>query len=184
MCRTVGAISKKYYWFICKAVICIVCERGLKSAVRIISFRRLLRICLFFCVDGFSVNNRFFRRCWRFSTAYWLIISLFVWFRYVKNRVKMRWWLVGIFRILFVCGWRVGLSVNKDGVLMFSFIRLINYVLNCSEVVYCWCGAVKIEFSFNSSNLLVGRNKVMIFFYSVFNDSLINAFYCIIFSLI
>lgn len=96
----------------------------------------------------------------------------------------MRWWLVGIFRILFVCGWRVGLLVNKDGVLMFSFIRLINYVLNYSKVVYCWCGAVKIEFSFNSSNLLVGKNKVMIFFYSVFNDSLINAFYCIIFSLI
>lgn len=74
--------------------------------------------------------------------------------------------------------------VNKDGVLMFLFICLINYVLNYLKVVYCWCGVVKIEFLFNSSNLLVGKNKVMIFFYLVFNDLLINVFYCIIFLLI
>lgn len=184
MCRMVGVISKKYYWFICKAVIYIVCECGLKSVVRIILFRYLLYICLFFCVDGFSVNNWFFRCCWWFLMVYWLIILLFVWFWYVKNRVKMCWWLVGIFRILFVCGWRVGLLVNKDGVLMFLFICLINYVLNYLKVVYCWCGVVKIEFLFNSSNLLVGKNKVMIFFYLVFNDLLINVFYCIIFLLI
>lgn len=54
----------------CKAAICIACERGSKSAVRITPPRHSPHICLFLCADGFSANNRLSRRCWRSSTAY------------------------------------------------------------------------------------------------------------------
>lgn len=100
-----------------------------------------------------------------------------------KNRVKMHWWLAGIFRIPLVCGWRAGLPVNKDGALMSSPTRSINYALNCSKAVHCWCGAVIIEPPPNSSNSPVGKNKAMIFSHSAFNDSLTNALYCTILSL-
>lgn len=100
-----------------------------------------------------------------------------------KNRVKMHWWLAGIFRIPLVCGWRAGLPVNKDGALMSSPTRSINYALNCSKAVHCWYGAVIIEPPPNNSNSPVGRNKSMIFSHSAFNDSLTNALYCTILSL-
>lgn len=109
--------------------------------------------------------------------------SLFAWLRRAKNRVKMHWWLAGIFRIPLVCGWRAGLPVNKDGALMSSPTRSINYALNCSKAVHCWYGAVIIEPPPNSSNSPVGRNKAMIFSHSAFNDSLTNTLYCTILSL-
>lgn len=92
-----------------------------------------------------------------------------------------------------VVGWNIhdttrlwleaGLPVNKDGALMSSPTRSINYALNCSKAVHCWCGAVKIEPPPNSSNSPVGRNKAMIFSHSAFNHSLTNALYCTILSL-
>ena len=72
---------------------------------------------------------------------------------------------------------------GKDGALMSSPTRSINYALNYSKVVHCWCGAVKIEPPPNSSNSPVGKNKAMIFSHSAFNDSLTNALYCTILSL-
>lgn len=92
-----------------------------------------------------------------------------------------------------VVGWNIqdttrlwleaGLPVNKDGALMSSPTRSINYALNCSKAVHCWCGAVIIEPPPNSSNSPVGKNKAMIFSHSAFNDSLTNALYCTILSL-
>ncbi len=84
---------------------------------------------------------------------------------------------------LWLEGWRAGLPVNKDGALMSSPTRSINYALNYSKAVHCWCDAVKIEPPPNSSNSPVGKNKAMIFSHSAFNDSLTNALYCTILSL-
>ncbi len=60
-----------------------------------------------------------------------------------KNRVKMRWWLAGIFRIPRGCGWRVGLPASKDGALMSSPIPSTSSARNCLKAARYWCGAVK-----------------------------------------